>query len=302
MDVLVNDSEKSAFLAEVCVVVRTCGRPAFLRRALQSIARQTVQPRQVVVVAEGDDAGAVREIVASSLAGLANSVMVVSNPVPVGRGAALNQALRTAHTEWIAILDDDDTWEPKFLERAVSCLVASPTRDKGVVVLTTCIAEQERRGSMQELRRWPFNPPAFDAVTIQGLAGGSQFTINAFVYSREAALALGGYREDIPVQEDWEFNLRFVQKYRVGLIREELANYHMRPKARTMAEANSSQVLHELVRQQLIDGWLREDLATGRFGLGQLCMQAGFQREFAAGFRFKRRLLRLLRRLGLRRG
>lgn len=302
MDVMVNNNEKDAFPAEVCVVVRTCGRPAFLRRALQSIATQTVQPRQVAVVAEGDEASAVQEIVASCMTGSAIVVTVVANPVPVGRGAALNQGVRTAQTEWIAILDDDDTWDPMFLERAVSCLVASPTRDKGVVVLTTCIAEQDRRGSMHELRRWPFNPPVYDAVTLQGLAGGSQFTINAFVYSRAAALALGGYREDIPVQEDWEFNLRFVQKHRVVLLREALANYHIRPKARMTAEANSSQVLHESVRQTLIDGWLREELATGRFGLGYLCLQAGFQREFAAAFRFKRRLLRLLRRLGLRRG
>jgi len=288
--------------ADVSVIVRTCGRPVFLRRALQSIAQQTVFPQQVVVVAEGDAGAAVRSVVDGSWSGPAETVEMIANAVPVGRGAALNQGLQAARTAWIAVLDDDDTWEPTFLERAMAYVSESVERAKGVVALTTCVAEQESRGSMHELRRWSFNPPGFGVVTIQGLAGGSQFTINAFVYSRAAALALGGYREDIPVQEDWEFSLRYVRAHKVGLISEPLANYHLRPHARTGAEANSSQVLHEVVRQQIIDGWLREELETGRFGLGQLCMQAGFQREFAAAFRFKRRLLRLFRRLGLRRG
>ncbi len=286
---------------DVSVVIRTCRRPLFLARALRSIALQTAQPRQVVVIDEGGTPGVVRALLNSEGLLQPRNTEVIENPVPAGRGAALNQGLAAANTRWIAILDDDDTWAPEFLAKMLGWLERAGSSVQGVVALTTVILEEEERGAFRALRSYPFNSPEFDGVTLHGLAAGSQFTINAFVYSREAALALGGYRADVPVQEDWEFNLRFVQKHRVELIREALANYHMRPKARTMAAANSSQVLHESVRQQLIDGWLREELGTGRFGLGQLCLQAGFQREFVALFRAKRRLLGLLRRLRLRR-
>jgi len=296
------DDKDAASYAEVCVIVRTCGRPAFLPRALRSIGQQTVLPRQVVVIVEGDNGASVRAAVEGNWSGPAAAVEVIANPVAVGRGAALNQGLRAAHTTWIAVLDDDDTWDPKFLEKTTAWLEQADIKTKGVVTLTTVVIEKENGGTLRELQRYPFNPANFWAVTIQGIAGGSQFTINAFVYAREAALAIGGYNNDLPVQEDWEFNIRFLKQYSVGLLPSPLAFYHRRPQVKNIAVANTSTEQHEAVRQQIIDRWLREELKTGRFGLGHLCMQAGFQREFAAAFRFKRRLLRLLQRLGLHRG
>jgi glycosyltransferase involved in cell wall biosynthesis len=287
---------------DVCVIVRTCARPLFLRRALYSIQAQTIRPRQVVVVAEGCDGASARAAVAGNWSGPAATVEVIANPVAVGRGAALNQGLRAAHTTWIAVLDDDDTWEPTFLEKTIDCLEHTTAETQGVVTLTTVVLENEKENKIRELQRYPFNPSNLNAVTLQGIAGGSQFTINAFVYAREAALAIGGYNNDLPVQEDWEFNIRFLKQYSVGLLPSPLAFYHRRPQVKNIAVANTSTEQHEAVRQQIIDRWLREELKTGRFGLGHLCMQAGFQREFAAAFRFKRRLLRLLQRLGLRRG
>ena len=287
---------------DVCVIVRTCARPLFLRRAFYSIQAQTIRPRQVVVVAEGCDGASARAAVEGNWSGPAAAVEVIANPVAVGRGAALNQGLRAAHTTWIAVLDDDDTWEPTFLEKTIDCLEHTTAETQGVVTLTTVVLENEKENKIRELQRYPFNPSNLNAVTLQGIAGGSQFTINAFVYAREAALAIGGYNNDLPVQEDWEFNIRFLKQYSVGLLPSPLAFYHRRRQVKNIAIANTSPRQHEAVRQQIIDRWLGEELKTGRFGLGHLCMQAGFQREFAAAFRFKRRLLRLLQRLGLHRG
>ena len=297
-----NLGRPSSQIADVCVIVRTCARPLFLRRALCSIHAQTLRPRQVVVVVEGDIGGPAREVVENRWGGPAESLEVIANPVPVGRGASLNQGLAAAHTRWIAILDDDDTWEPTLLEKTIDWLEHTTAETQGVVVLTTVVIEKEKENEMRELQRYPFNPSNLNAVTLQGIAGGSQFTINAFVYAREAALAIGGYNNDLPVQEDWEFNIRFLKQYSVGLLPSPLAFYHRRPHTKNIAIANTSIDQHEAVRQRIIDQWLREELETGRFGLGHLCMQAGFQREFAAAFRFKRSLLRLLRRLGLRHG
>ncbi len=297
-----NLGRPSSQIADVCVIVRTCARPLFLRRALCSIHAQTVRPRQVVVVVEGDINRPAREVAENCWAGATESLEVITNPIPVGRGSALNQGLETAHTRWIAVLDDDDTWEPTFLEKTIDCLEHTTAETQGVVTLTTVVLENEKENKIRELQRYPFNPSNLNAVTLEGIAGGSQFTINAFVYAREAALAIGGYNNDLPVQEDWEFNIRFLKQYSVGLLPSPLAFYHRRPQVKNIAVANTSTEQHEAVRQQIIDRWLREELKTGRFGLGHLCMQAGFQREFAAAFRFKRRLLRLLQRLGLRRG
>lgn len=288
--------------SDVCVLVRTSNRTTLLRRALCSIAKQSSLPKEIIVIVEGCSAEPIRALLRTEELSRLQTIKVIKNPTPAGRAAALNQGLAAASVRWIAILDDDDTWDPKFLERTTCWLEEADAKAQGVATLTTVVIEKEKGGTLRELQRYPFNPSNLNAVTLQSIASGSQFTINAFVYAREAALAIGGYNNDLPVQEDWEFNIRFLKRYSVGLIPSTLAFYHRRPQVKNIAIANTSTQQHEAVRQQIIDRWLREELETGRFGLGHLCMQAGFQREFAAAFRFKRGLLQLLQRLGLRCG
>lgn len=285
--------------ADVCVIVRTCGRPLFLCRALRSISGQTVPPRQVVVIDEGGQGGGTRGLLENGALLPPGTVEVIENPAPAGRGAALNQGLAAARTRWIAVLDDDDTWDAGFLERTTGWLEAAGTGARGVVAFTAVVLEKDGGDVLRETGRYLFNPPGLNAVTVQGIASGSQFTINAFVYSREAALALGGYRGDLPVQEDWEFNIRFLQRHPVGLLPETLAFYHRRPQARGTVAANTSSTWHETVRQQIIDGWLRAELEAGRFGLGHLCLQAGLRQDLDFLFRWKRRIRKLLLCLGL---
>ena len=115
----------------VAVLVATANRPALLeRRALPSIASQSLHPSRVVVV---DDSGADEAT--------ARSRQVVRDWQPVGvavdflrnrrtKGASgawnsgLDHLLRTCgdpRRVHAAILDDDDRWEPRHLE---SCLAA----------------------------------------------------------------------------------------------------------------------------------------------------------------------------------
>src|SRR5574344_1489712 len=190
------DDKDAASYAEVCVIVRTCGRTAFLPRALRSIGQQTVLPRQVVVIVEGDNGASARAAVEGNWSGPAATVEVIANPVAVGRGAALNQGLRAAHTTWIAVLDDDDTWQPRFLERALGFSELVAGRVQGVATLTTEVIEEERAGRLIEHRRRPLPGQRLNAVHVGALAAGNLFTINAFVFSREKALQLGGYRAD----------------------------------------------------------------------------------------------------------
>ncbi len=282
----------------VSIIIVNYKTPELVCDCIRSVETHVTIPHEIIVV-EGDIGGPAREVVENRWGGPAESLEVIANPVPFGRGASLNQGLAAAHTRWIAILDDDDTWEPTLLEKTIDWLEHTTAETQGVVVLTTVVIEKEKENEMRELQRYPFNPSNLNAVTLQGIAGGSQFTINAFVYAREAALAIGGYNNDLPVQEDWEFNIRFLKQYSVGLLPFHLAFYHRRPQVKNIAVANTSTEQHEAVRQQIIDRWLREELGTGRFGLGHLCMQAEFQRELSFLIRWRNRLLKLLRKIGL---
>lgn len=81
---------------------------------LQSVAEQTVRPRQVILVddAGGDDSITVAVTAAEEL-GLPYEV--VTHPANAGLGAARNSGLARAREEFVWFLDSDDTAEPTFL-------------------------------------------------------------------------------------------------------------------------------------------------------------------------------------------
>lgn len=274
---------------DVAVLVRTCGRPLFLRRALQSIAQQTTPPRQVVVVAEGDSEPAIRELAESAWPGRAGEIEVIANLVPVGRGAALNCGFRAARAAWVAILDDDDTWEPTFLE----AILARNDQDRGskrepAAYVTQTVTVHERLVSSEwaETIREPFNPKLHQ-VRLRDMVLMNRFTINSMLVPRAFFEAVGPYREDLPVLEDWEFNVRLVARYPVHVIPVPLARYHKREEA-SGADLNTALALHREIAARLKEEWLRADIQSGRFGLGFLAQIAEIESNH--GLRLANRL------------
>lgn len=124
------------------------------------------------------------------------------------------------------------------------------------------------RASSRSTNRRP--PLGLEAVTLVQLTQRNLFPVNAFVYEREAAAAVGGYRAHLPVLGDWDFNLRFVTQFDVDVLPQPLARVHQRPAATAGANANSAPALHRAWDAHLRNAWLRDDLAAGRLGIGLL--------------------------------
>lgn len=275
--------------SRVVIIMRTQDRPEFLRRALTSVRAQTWTNWQVIVVNDGGNAADVNAVIAS--AGLAaDAIRVLHHAVPLGRAAACNAAIRSSESEFITLLDDDDTWHPDFLRRCLGVLTALPADgfERGVVTRTTEINEFWVNKTCREKRRLPFNAD-LDVVSLADLAVENQFTINAFVYRRNALREVGLYDESLPVMEDWEFNVRFVAKFAVRVIPEYLAFYHRRRELKGGVMANSDEDQHQQQMVAIKNAWLRADLASGCFGIGWLAATGKTRSE--------RRLARMLNRI-----
>jgi glycosyltransferase involved in cell wall biosynthesis len=96
-------------VSDVTVVIPAMNRAHLLPRALESVARQTVAPFEVLVV---DDASS------DSTAEVARAcgARVLSMPQRSGSGPARNAGIAAAQTTWIAFLDSDDEWDANHLE------------------------------------------------------------------------------------------------------------------------------------------------------------------------------------------
>ncbi len=253
----------------ISIVMRTKDRPVLLERAVRSVVAQTWPAWQLVIVNDAGDRAAVEAVVAATVP-RDPRVVVVHRPESVGMEAATNAGLAAATGRYVTILDDDDSWEPAFLATCAAHLAQPrPERVRGVVTHSTRIVERLSAGGMEEVAREAFTPD-LRGVSLALLTQRNQFPVNAFVYERAALAVVGGYREDLPVLGDWDFNLRFVRAFDVDVLPLALANYHVRPETATGTCANSPHALHLAYETRVRNDLLRADLDAGRVGLGLL--------------------------------
>ncbi len=267
----------------VAVITRTQNRPVFLTRALSSVRNQTFRNLIHVVYNDAGDAEKVNDIIAKSSK---SNIKVIHNEQSKGMEAASNQAIRAIDSEYIAIHDDDDTWHPEMLQRAIGHL--NETGAMGVVVRTNKVVEEIQVGGMISTKKTTAWMPDMKAVNLYRQCIDNQMTPITFVYRRVAFDELNGYDESLPVCGDWDFGIRFLQKWDVEYLDPgfALANYHHRVFKRG-AEGNTSYAGNDKAAyytNQLMNKYLRQELAEGRLGVGYIMSQLRFNESRLAQY------------------
>ena len=259
-------------IPSVAIITRTKDRTQLLRRTLESVLAQSFEDWVWVLVNSGDPAP-VDDLLAEyadRLKGRYELIYLAEQPL---MGAASNAGVVGSDSKYVVLLDDDDTWDTEFLTKTVAALEAKPHENMaGVVTRTVQIDEHEVDGEWVETGR-KLLQENLRSVNLFQLASVNQFSPNAFVYERRAYEKVGGYREDLPVLDDWDFNLRFMLQFDLHVITEGLANYHIRPRVTQGAGANSQvagEQLHIYYHAAIVNHFLREDIAAGKAGLGHL--------------------------------
>ncbi len=269
-------------MSRVAIITRTVDRPVLLERTLQSILAQTFQDWLWVVVDAGST-GAVETLMERHASALRGRVkhLPFTNPRPGMRGIPINAGIKAADTEYITLLDDDDTWHPEYLEKMVDALARKPHANvRGVICRTQCLEESSVESGLKPQRTYPLNDGLVN-ITLPQLAIVNCFCTHAFLYERAALDTVGLYPEDYPVLEDWHFNLRFLYHHEILVVPEMLTTYHFRPPEVSSTEANSQTVErgdHKFHEARLINEAIREDLRQGRPGLGGILAQAALTR------------------------
>jgi glycosyltransferase involved in cell wall biosynthesis len=103
----------------VTVVVTVYDRVQFLRNALQGVLDQSFHSFEIIVTDDSDNADI--EWICKSFK--EPKIYYRSNSSPLGVALNLRAAISESKGEYIAILNDDDVWEPEFLELLVAPLM-----------------------------------------------------------------------------------------------------------------------------------------------------------------------------------
>lgn len=104
---------------KISVVIPTFNREALLGRALDSVAAQSMQPVEVIVVDDGST-----DSTADAVRRRHPHVRYLSQPNR-GVSRARNVGIRRSTGDWVALLDSDDEWLPGKLEAQAHALTRS---------------------------------------------------------------------------------------------------------------------------------------------------------------------------------
>ncbi len=189
----------------VSVLVPTYNRPAFLRRALQSLKAQSYDTLEVIVVNDcGEDVSAVTAEFTDTL-----NLVHIRHGVNRGLAAARNTALKIARGGIIVYLDDDDVFLPDHIGTVVAAL-----QDPGVDFVYTdaeYVVEKQAGDTWQELGR--ANPFAGLDYSKARLHYRNFIPVNTWGHRIECVAEVGYFDEQLKVFEDWDFVLRISRRY-----------------------------------------------------------------------------------------
>lgn len=259
----------------IAVITRTRNRPVLLKRALNSVQSQSYENFKQFIINDNGDENIIRELLAETNSDLSR-VHVETINTDGHMEEASNIGLLAAqnwNADYVVIHDDDDSWSPEFLSTSLRELLRyqemSPSI-RGVICKANMVFERISGNIIIPERLIPHATtlPEIGILRISDILDDHcNFAPIQFLYELDAAVTLGKYDRTLRVYGDWDFNLRFLAEYDIGIIPNYLAFYHQRVSS-SGANANSIQetersLQRELYRQLIQNKYLRSDSSIG---------------------------------------
>jgi len=284
-----NPQAKASFMSapRFSVVIPTYNRLAYLREALDSVARQSRQPFEVIVVDDGSD-----EDIAAGVADHQTHPQVFRQSQQ-GPAAARNVGAAAATGDWIAFLDSDDRWLPNKLETYAKRISADPN----INILYGPMKPVDAIGKPVQGR----TKPCHDGKITDPLFHSSFVHVPTVVMRRALFESAGGFNPQLPVCEDYDLWLRLSLTERFALIEEPLALRRLHGNRLSKQQMSRNLRVKADVLQRFFElTAARESLdrPRARVRLARVLFVAARECAHASEFDYAQRLLRASRTYG----
>lgn len=189
------------------VVIPAFNAAATIDAALSSLRAQSLTGWRAIVVDDGSTDGT-----AALVDGFGDPRVRLIRQTNAGVSAARNRGLAEAEDGTVLFLDADDTLHPVALER----LAAALGRDAEAVAAFGTVVRVRPDGRPQPGQK-PLHRHVYPSGDVLGAMLRSGFlNVGQVLVRTDAARAVGGFRTDLRLSEDWEFLIRLAA---VGLFR-----------------------------------------------------------------------------------
>ena len=192
-------------IEEISVIIPTYNRCDLLKRAINSVIKQTITPKEIIIVDNGSTDQTYQMV--SSLFPEINYFIEKKR----GVSAARNKGILESKSKWIAFLDSDDAWKPTKLEKQMEYSVFN--QDKYRIIHTD--------------ENWYRNKKFLNQLKKHKKSGGNIFknslqlcciSPSSVVLKKQIFEEYGLFDENLEVCEDYDMWIRITSKEEVGFL------------------------------------------------------------------------------------
>ena len=192
-------------IEEISVIIPTYNRCDLLKRAINSVIKQTITPKEIIIVDNGSTDQTYQMV--SSLFPEINYFIEKKR----GVSAARNKGILESKSKWIAFLDSDDAWKPTKLEKQMEYSVFN--QDKYRIIHTD--------------ETWYRNKKFLNQLKKHKKSGGNIFknslqlcciSPSSVVLKKQIFEDYGLFDENLEVCEDYDMWIRITAKEEVGFL------------------------------------------------------------------------------------
>ncbi|MEM7131334.1 MAG: glycosyltransferase family 2 protein [Chloroflexota bacterium] len=189
--------------ANISVVIPTYNREDLIQRAIESALNQSNPPDEIIVVDDGSTDGtrAILEGYGSKI----HSIFQENS----GSAVARDRGIRSASSEWVALLDSDDFWHLEHLQRMLSAIEQTDGRANYYFADTL---HPPDRGVESRWAAVGFEPNAQVNLIEDGsewaLMNPQPMMLQSSVFSRSVYVAAGGFLPELRFRDDTHIFLK----------------------------------------------------------------------------------------------
>lgn len=234
-------------MVKVSVLLTCFNHVSHLPAALKSIRSQTFRDFEVIAIDDGSNDGT-RDLLSAQ-----TDLTVILNEQNLGTYESLNVGLRRARGDYVAILNDDDVWEPTKLERQVELL----DLHAHVGLVHTNGEFIDEYGHVVHGAPLGFLYPKFQTgPNLLPLLYANKIIASAAMVRKECFEKVGEFNRAYFGSGDWEMWLRIAEVYDLGFVDDRLTQYRV--------HSGNASKKHERIWQD--DERLREWIETRNYG------------------------------------
>ncbi len=213
----------------ISVIIPSYNHEKYIKTAIESVLNQSYSDLELIIIDDGSKDNS-KEIINTYTDTRIRTIFQENR----GAHAAINKGMQIAKGEFFTILNSDDFYSPKRLEKCLRIFDSKPEIDF-ISTWINIIDNNDKilgvKKAWQNMEPWPISDKTHTFAksgdyTLNALMANFVATTSNMIFKRTVFEQLGGMR-NLRFSHDWDFLLRVCHKFKPYNLEEPLVNYRI---------------------------------------------------------------------------